>query len=210
MKGRRPVPTPPPDPGAPTPSRAPAPAKRVVVTSPRKRAVRTTVRRAGAREIDEQTRVGEVLMRSLLRTQLRLGLATLGAFTVLLGGLPLLFALAPDVRSVQLLGLPLPWLLLGVLVYPGLAVSGNRAAGSGYSSAGRPLATMEKGPFDEVAVAGDGGRLIGAAGKTVWMSFLVRKDSDGDASVGIQLTRGNVAWVGDDKAPLRVGFFGTM
>jgi hypothetical protein len=115
------VPTPPPDPGAPTPSRAPAPAKRVVVTSPRKRAVRTTVRRAGAREIDEQTRVGEVLMRSLLRTQLRLGLATLGAFTVLLGGLPLLFALAPDVRSVQLLGLPLPWLLLGVLVYPGLA-----------------------------------------------------------------------------------------
>jgi hypothetical protein len=85
------------------------------------RAVRTTVRRAGAREIDEQTRVGEVLMRSLLRTQLRLGLATLGAFTVLLGGLPLLFALAPGVRSVQLLGLPLPWLLLGVLVYPGLA-----------------------------------------------------------------------------------------
>ena len=86
------------------------------------RAVRTTPR-AGTREIDEQTRVGDVLMRSLLRTQLRLGLATLAAIGVLLGGLPLLFALAPRLRAVELLGLPLPWLLLGVLVYPGLVVA---------------------------------------------------------------------------------------
>jgi hypothetical protein len=97
----------------------------------------------------------------------------------------------------------------GGLTYPGLAVSGNRGTGSGYSSAGRPLATMEKGPFDEVAVTADGNRYVGAAGKTVWMSFLVRKDSDSDANVGLQLTRGNVVWAGEDKAPVRVGFFGT-
>jgi hypothetical protein len=42
---------------------------------------------------------------------------------VLLGGLPLLFALAPGLRAIELLGLPLPWLLLGVLVYPGLVVA---------------------------------------------------------------------------------------
>jgi O-antigen/teichoic acid export membrane protein len=85
------------------------------------RAARRTAPLAAAREIDEQTGVGELLMRSLLRAQLRLAVATLGVYAVLLGGLPLLFALAPRMRSVQLLGLPLPWLLLGVLVYPGLA-----------------------------------------------------------------------------------------
>jgi hypothetical protein len=73
-----------------------------------------------AREIDDQTGVGEVYMRSLLRTQLRLALLVLGIVAVLLGGLPALFALVPQVREVELLGLPLPWLLLGGLVYPAL------------------------------------------------------------------------------------------
>ena len=107
-------------PAPPDPARQPA-VRRVVVTSPRIRTARRTAPLAAAREIDEQTGVGELLMRSLLRAQLRLAVATLGVYAVLLGGLPLLFALAPRMRSVQLLGLPLPWLLLGVLVYPGLA-----------------------------------------------------------------------------------------
>ena len=38
----------------------------------------------------------------------------------LLGGLPLLFALVRRCREARVLGLPLPWLLLGVLVYPTL------------------------------------------------------------------------------------------
>ena len=33
-------------------------------------------------------------------------------------GLPLLFALVPAVTEARVLGLPLPWLLLGVLAYP--------------------------------------------------------------------------------------------
>jgi hypothetical protein len=37
---------------------------------------------------------------------------------VLLGGLPLLFAIEPALRTLRVLGLPLPWVLLGVLVYP--------------------------------------------------------------------------------------------
>lgn len=72
------------------------------------------------REIDEQTAVGEVYMRSLLRTQLRLGLTVLAVVLLTLGGMPLLFAAAPELGSVTLVGIPVPWLVLGVLVYPGL------------------------------------------------------------------------------------------
>ena len=97
----------------------------MVVTSPRTSAVLRPPGRPALRALDEQDVVGELLVRSLVRAQLvlalRLAVATLGVYAVLLGGLPLLFALAPRLRSVQLLGLPLPWLLLGVLVYPGLA-----------------------------------------------------------------------------------------
>jgi hypothetical protein len=72
------------------------------------------------REIDDQTEMGAVYMRSLLVTQLRLALVVLGAVALLVGGLPALFALVPGVREVDVLGLPLPWLLLGGLVYPAL------------------------------------------------------------------------------------------
>ena len=88
------------------------------VTSPRMNASRRAPARPAAREIDEQTRLGEVYMRSLLRSQLRLALSVLAATAVLLGGLPVLFALAPSVAHAHVLGVPLPWLLLGVLSYP--------------------------------------------------------------------------------------------
>ncbi|HSK25571.1 MAG TPA: hypothetical protein VK894_01495 [Jiangellales bacterium] len=96
--------------------------RRVVVTSPRMRATRAR-RRAATREIDEQTRLGDVYMRSLMRAQLRLGLLTAGGVLGLLAALPLLFLVAPEVREVELLGVPLPWVLLGVLVYPVLVVT---------------------------------------------------------------------------------------
>src|SRR3954451_2085263 len=94
------------------------PPRRVRVTSPRMAASRRGPARPATREIDEQTGLGEVYMRSLLRSQLRLALSVLAALGLLLGGVPLLFALGPSVADAHLLGLPLPWLLLGVLVYP--------------------------------------------------------------------------------------------
>lgn len=94
------------------------PPRRVRIVSPRSRAARATAPRPVSREIGEQTIVGEVYMASLVRTQLRLAIGVLLIFAVLLGGLPLLFVLAPELRTVEVLGLPLPWLLLGVLVYP--------------------------------------------------------------------------------------------
>lgn len=77
--------------------------------------------RPPSREIDEQTELGEVLMRSLLRTQLRLGLTVLAVVAVFLGSLPLLFALEPRLAGARLLTVPLPWLLVGVTVYPLMA-----------------------------------------------------------------------------------------
>lgn len=57
-------------------------------------------------------------MHSLIQSQLRLALAVIGGAAVTLGALPLLFALVPATRTLSVLGLPLPWLLLGVAVYP--------------------------------------------------------------------------------------------
>ena len=93
-------------------------AERVRITSPRLTAARRSAVRLAVHEIDEQTGLGEVYMRSLLRSQLRLALSVLAATAVLLGGLPLLFALVPAVADAHVLRLPLPWLLLGVLAYP--------------------------------------------------------------------------------------------
>lgn len=100
------------------------PPKRVVVTSPRTSAVRRPPGRSALRALDEQDLVGELLVRSLVRAQLLLALRMLAVLAVLLGGLPLLFALAPVTRDAQLLGLPLPWVVLGVLVYPALLLGG--------------------------------------------------------------------------------------
>ena len=100
------------------------PPRRVVVTSPRTSAVRRPPGRSALRALDEQDLVGELLVRSLVRAQLMLALRLLTVLAVLLGGLPLLFAVVPATRDVQLLGLPLPWLALGVLVYPALVLGG--------------------------------------------------------------------------------------
>ena len=92
-------------------------ARRVTVTSPRTRAA-ARPRYPVTQEIDEQTRLGEVYMRSLIRSQLRLALFVCTALACLIGGLPLVFILAPRLRETRLLGVPLPWVLLAGLIYP--------------------------------------------------------------------------------------------
>jgi hypothetical protein len=92
------------------------PAKRVrVVLAERKgvaRPVRTVV------DIQEGTAVGELLRSNLIGSQLRVALRFAAAAGLTLGMLPLLFALFPAIGRVDVLGLRLPWLLLGLLVYP--------------------------------------------------------------------------------------------
>lgn len=65
-------------------------------------------------------------MRSLVRTQLRLGLAVLAVVLVPLALIPAVFALAPGIAQLTVGPVPLAWLLLGVVVYPVLVLVGWR------------------------------------------------------------------------------------
>jgi hypothetical protein len=95
------------------------PVARIRITSPRAVGARSRSRRSNAAEIDAQTRLGEVYVQSLIRAQLRLALYVVLLLTATLGVLPVLFRLLP-IDRVHLLGVPLPWLLLGACVYPWL------------------------------------------------------------------------------------------
>jgi hypothetical protein len=96
------------------------PARRVRVTHPRTAAVRRKPARPASHEIDEQTQVGAVYMNSLIRSQRRLAIIVCFMIAVLLFGTALLGAFAPRFARLSLLGVPLPWVVLGVLVYPAL------------------------------------------------------------------------------------------
>ena len=98
------------------------PPPRVRVTGPPRR--RTAMTRV--REVDAETRLGSLYLGSLLREQLWLAVRTLGALALSLGLLPVVFALVPGLADVELLGLPLAWLLLGVAAYPLLVLLGWR------------------------------------------------------------------------------------
>jgi hypothetical protein len=69
-------------------------------------------------EIDAQTRLGEIYMSSLLRTQFRLALAILFTVAVTVLTLPIIFTVAPDFKESSLLGMPTPWVILAFGVYP--------------------------------------------------------------------------------------------
>jgi hypothetical protein len=81
--------------------------------------------RARTGDIDEQTALGGVFLGSLLREQLALAVRILVVLAVTVGSLPLLFHLFPGLADVRPLGLPLAWLLLGLLVYPWLVLLGR-------------------------------------------------------------------------------------
>lgn len=99
------------------------PPPRVRVTGPPRRRAQG-VRSTGTREIDAETALGEVFMRSLLREQLFLALRVLAALAVTVGLLPLLFHLFPSLGDERVGQVPLAWLLLGVLTYPWLVLLG--------------------------------------------------------------------------------------
>ncbi|MBX6388696.1 MAG: hypothetical protein IRZ08_06810 [Frankia sp.] len=105
------------------------------MTSPRSDPRRVLVRaaRGPARDLDEQTVLGDVYLRGLLRDQRRLAAGVLASLLFALGVLPLLFVLVPEIASVRVpwLHLPLHWLVLGVAVHPvliALAMSYVRGA----------------------------------------------------------------------------------
>jgi hypothetical protein len=98
------------------------PPVRVRVTGPPRR------RQAAYRPVDLESgsRLDGVYLDSLLAAQLRLAGRVLLLLALGVGTLPLVFYVAPGLAGVGLFGIPLPWLLLGIGVYPVLVVLGWR------------------------------------------------------------------------------------
>lgn len=96
--------------------------QRVRVTGPRRR---TTARaRSGDPADPAESPLAALYVRSLMRAQLASAARVVAVLVVTVGALPLAFRLLPGLTDVEVLGLPLPWVVLGVLVYPWLIVLG--------------------------------------------------------------------------------------
>ena len=82
-------------------------------------------------ELAEQTSWGKLLVKDLVKVQLRAGSLLFGLVVVVLGALPLLFHHVPEVTTWRVVGLPLPWILLGIVPFPllfGVGLWYNRLA----------------------------------------------------------------------------------
>src|SRR5262249_28085794 len=79
---------------------------------------RTGPNRRTVTELTQQSPVGDALLRGLIRAQLANALRLAAVVAVGLGGLPLLFTVAPVVAGARPLGVGLPWLVLGAAAYP--------------------------------------------------------------------------------------------
>ena len=104
------------DPDGPTPERV-----RIVLAERRSptRAVGTVA------EIEAQSATGELLLSNLMRSQLTLALRLAAVVVLVLGVLPVVFLTMPAVAdAVPVLGIGLPWWLLGVFSFPFLLVLG--------------------------------------------------------------------------------------
>ncbi|HKF16564.1 MAG TPA: hypothetical protein VKF14_05140 [Candidatus Dormibacteraeota bacterium] len=76
------------------------------------------------RELQEQTPVGAIFLVSLMRRQLSLSLRVAATLGLVLGVQPLVAWVWPRYGEIQLIGIPLPWLVLGVGSYPVLIALG--------------------------------------------------------------------------------------
>ncbi|MGH3823665.1 MAG: hypothetical protein ACRDRA_12690 [Pseudonocardiaceae bacterium] len=103
--------------------------KRERIVLAKRRSSRRVVRTLA--ELEDQTSVGEVLVRQLVGVQLKLSIRLMALTVVLLGSIPVGFLLLPSLGTTTILGLRLPWLLLGLAIYPffvAVAWSYNRSA----------------------------------------------------------------------------------
>ncbi|MDV6307932.1 hypothetical protein [Gordonia amicalis] len=93
--------------------------ERVVLASRRgARMVRTRV------EVQEQTEVGDALVRGLMRAQLGLALRRGGSLLVVVVAIPLLAVLFPSLAETTIFGIRITWIVLGLLAYPVLYLTG--------------------------------------------------------------------------------------
>ena len=106
----------------PPEGRPPAPG-RIRVVAPRSHAQHIRGSTSVSQEVAEQTAVGEVMVRSLIRSQLRLALVVSAGFMASLFICWMLIRWVPTFMDWRIFGVPAPWLMLGVGVYPIIGAS---------------------------------------------------------------------------------------
>ncbi|WP_239525942.1 DUF485 domain-containing protein [Microbacterium sp. B35-30] len=101
------------------PSAAAAPPERVRVTAPRAGSPAASTRPVSRNAADAPTSdIAGVYVRSLIRSQLRLGVVFAVGFAAATALFVLAIAFVPAFDTTFVLGVPVSWLLLGVGVYP--------------------------------------------------------------------------------------------
>lgn len=76
-----------------------------------------------ARKAAEETDAGQVFVRALIRSQLRLGIVVAAGFLLIMLGFALLLGLVPGLAELRIAGLPFDWVLLGAGIYPVIGLS---------------------------------------------------------------------------------------
>ena len=106
------------------------PPTRVRVTGPHAQRPRNRPRPTAASEIDAQSDLGAIYVSGLLRAQMRLALRTMAGLAATVGILPVVFYLAPGLVDHDLLGMPIPWVILAFGCYPVLVLLAWRYVGT--------------------------------------------------------------------------------
>jgi hypothetical protein len=78
---------------------------------------------AAPHEAAEESDAGQLFVRSLIRSQLRLGLVVGLGFLLILLAFPLMLGLVPGLADSTIAGLPFDWVLLGAGIYPVIGLS---------------------------------------------------------------------------------------
>ncbi len=122
------VPPGPEEPAPPEPEHHAKPKRTRVVLADPKRASSSLRARV---ELEEQTSWGKLLVKDLVKVQLRTAVLLSLLVVVVFCSLPVLFYLLPGFSRLTLVGIPIPWLILGVLPFPflfGVGLWYNRLA----------------------------------------------------------------------------------
>jgi hypothetical protein len=98
------------------------PHRRVAVMSPQTRHAHTQRRLRGRFRVPNLDAMDAERALALYQAQRRRAVAPLVLMFVGMFGLPMVFALAPGLDSVRLGGIPLSWIFIAVLPYPGLVL----------------------------------------------------------------------------------------
>ncbi len=104
---------------------------RVRVTAPQSAARIAPKRPDHSREAAEDSDVGQVFVRSLIRSQLRLAVVVASGFLLVLAAYGSMVALVPQLAQMRILGIPVNWIILGAALYPVIGLSAwlyNRSA----------------------------------------------------------------------------------